>query len=156
MVQLPRFTSAYKKNEAMINFSQHLHHLLFADEYSLVAVISHYGTGLAGHYKAFVCRSNLWYERDDRNVQRVSFEGVVHVSPQYVDVKALLTNMKGHNAYILFYQRTYKLTRCPYQTIYDASPFLVHPTKILSNKAQRTEPGKNLLSMLLHLTYVRS
>jgi len=41
--------------------------------YSLIGVA--YYTG--GHYKAFVCRSNVWYECEDSNVLATTWESVL-------------------------------------------------------------------------------
>ena len=57
--------------------------------FHLHAVVAHIGPSLrAGHYKAYICKDDAWWEVDDQQVVRTSWERVQQVP-----------------AYILFYKR---------------------------------------------------
>ncbi len=58
------------------------------EDYELYGVVSHYGSGVGGHYVAYVRVAQRWYRCDD---SRVGFAA----DRQFID----------SNAYLLFYRK---------------------------------------------------
>ena len=52
VVQIPRFTITHTKNDAMVPFPQRIALPQITDEYGLLSVVSHYGSGIGHSYRS--------------------------------------------------------------------------------------------------------
>ena len=89
MVQLKRFKWNGNRLEKVNSLVECPAAITFAaDNFDLVATISHVGSVTTGHYVSFCKRRGLWFELNDRNVKRRNVSEII-----------------SRNTYIVFYLR---------------------------------------------------